>query len=146
MHTKPMHSAAGDIRSDMPMFSSFTKAARFNPIAGEFIAHPAQFPLRFRRRPTLPWSKRDGNKAGGDVGLSFFAEKYIPAGTRLDVEIPLRGQVQHFLGRVVMVREIDHGFEIGLWFASPDDASRARIVERICHTECYLQDRHRVRN
>lgn len=146
MHTKQLHSAAGDAISVMPKFSPAGKAARFNPIHDEFLAHPTQFPLRFRRRPTLPWHKPAGSKAGGDVGLSFIAEKYIPAGTRLDVEIPLRGHVQHFMGQVVMVREVDHGFEIGLWFASPGDATRARIVEQICHTECYLQDRHRVRN
>ena len=75
------------------------------------------------------------------MGLSFHSEKYIPAGTRIDLEIPLRGDTQKFTATVVMVREEADGYVIGLWFASPSDASRARIVEKICHTECSLNAR-----
>ncbi len=109
----------------------------------DFIAHPVQFPIKYRRRVALPWRSRPTEAAGGDVGLSFRAAKYIPPGARIELEIPLRGDSQRFAGTVVMVREEPDGYEIGLWLASPDDASRARIVERICHTECYLRSRQR---
>lgn len=142
MHTTPTPGADGDATALMPKFPASTKAPGFNHIDGDFIPHPAQFPLRFRRRPTLPWLNRAGARSGGDIGLSFIADRYVAAGSRLDVEIPLRGQVQRFRTRVVMVREVDHGFELGLWFANRDDALRARIVEQICHTECYLRSRH----
>ena len=57
----------------------------------------------------------------------------------MELSIPLRGDVQKFQGTVVMVREIPGGYDIGLWLATADDASRARLVEEICHLECYLQ-------
>ena len=109
----------------------------------DFLPHPAQFPLRFRRQIPLPWNRRSEKPTAGDVGLSFHTDRYIAAGTRLLIEIPLRGQVQRFRTRVVMVREEPDGFEIGAWLESPTDADRARIVERICHAECILRARQR---
>lgn len=58
----------------------------------------------------------------------------------MELSIPLRGVVQKPQGTVVMVRETPDGYDIGLWLASTDDASRARLVEQICHLECSLQD------
>lgn len=106
-----------------------------------FIHHPEDFPLRYRRRSRLPWRHRAPRPAQGTVGLSFHCTEYLPAGSLLDVEIPLRGRVQRFLATVILVREQVTGFEIGLGFPSADDAARARIVERICHTESYLKAR-----
>ncbi|MEX2479928.1 MAG: PilZ domain-containing protein [Gammaproteobacteria bacterium] len=112
----------------------------------DFIAHPPQFPLRFRRHSLLPWRAPAAPDGGGDIGLSFHSSKYLPAGARIDLEIPLRGTTQRFSATVVLVREQADGYEIGLWFASPDDASRARIVEKICRTECYLRSREAPQN
>lgn len=113
--------------------------ARFDNFNNDFISHPAQFPLRYRRRSLMPSLFRKPEPLAGDVGLCFHSEKYLPAGSTVDLEIPLRGRVQRFTATVVMVRERHDGFEIGLWFCSVGDAQRARIVERICHTECYLK-------
>jgi hypothetical protein len=99
--------------------------------------------LRFRRQLPLPWIRRSEQPTAGDVGLSFHTSQYIATGTRLLIEIPLRGRVQRFRTRVVLVREEADGFEIGAWLESSTDADRARIVERICRTECMLQARHR---
>lgn len=115
----------------------------FNKIRNDFIRHPRQFPLKFRRRRAWGWSMRDKQTPTGDLGLSFVSRKYIPTGSRMELSIPLRGDVQKFHGTVVMVREIAGGYEIGLWLASADDASRARLVEEICHLECYLQGKPR---
>ena len=137
------------LSSDSAMANLMPKAAgpvpgRFESIHNDFIPHPAQFPLRYKRRPALPWlSRKPEAVVAGDVGVSFHTSKYIPAGTRIELEIPLRGHIQRFVATVVMVRERPQGYEIGLWFASPDDAVRARIVERICHTECYLRSRNK---
>ncbi|MCB1747843.1 MAG: hypothetical protein H6977_01155 [Gammaproteobacteria bacterium] len=125
----------------MPNPGAYTDPERLDDIHNDFIPHPAQFPLRYRRRSALPWRHKESSPVAGDVGLSFHSPKYVPAGTRLDLEIPLRGVTQRFTATVVLVREVDGGFELGLWFASSDDASRARIVEKICHTECYLRAR-----
>lgn len=144
-----MHSNDSQKQGRAQPFSMPSSMASVSPVRSDnsnndFIPHPAQFPLRYRRRSLLPWFSKKSEPATGDVGLSFHCDKYIPAGTTLDVEIPLRGQVQCFTAKVVMVREDLSGFEIGLWFASPGDAARARIVERICRTECYLKDHLRT--
>jgi len=111
----------------------------FNKIRNDFIRHPQQFPLEFRRTRAWGWSTREKQAPNGDLGLSFVSQKYIPTGTTMELSIPLRGDVQKFQGTVVMVREIPGGYDIGLWLATADDASRARLVEEICHLECYLQ-------
>jgi hypothetical protein len=126
----------------MPIAS--TSPTRADNSNNDFIPHPAQFPLRYRRRTLRPWFSRQVQVSTADVGLSFHSVEYIPAGTTLDLEIPLRGRVQRFTAKVILVRECCDGFEIGLWFLSAGDAERARIVERICHTECYLKDAARA--
>ena len=144
-----MHSNTRDRVNDhsahvMPNALGATPPGDSDAVSDDFIAHPVQFPIKYRRRVTFPWRSDDQTEpTGGDIGLSFRSAKYIPAGARIELEIPLRGDTQRFAGTVVMVREDPSGYEIGLWLASPDDASRARIVERICHTECYLRSRQR---
>jgi len=132
----------------MPNLMPAISPARLDAIHNDFIPHPAQFPIHIRRRNLLSWKRRHEPNVpiSGDVGLSFHTEKYIAPGTQLELEIPLRGVTQHFDATVVMVREQSEGFEIGLWFATADDAMRARIVEKICHTECYLQTQHHANN
>ena len=39
------------------------------------------------------------------------------------------------------VRQKGDRYEIGLWLQRRADASRARIVEQICHIETYLRER-----
>ncbi|MFT4561106.1 MAG: hypothetical protein ACI9BW_000846 [Gammaproteobacteria bacterium] len=121
----------------MPNLVPNTKPS-FQKVRNDFIRHPQQFPIEFRRTRTWAWSAQNQNSPSGDLGLSFASRKYIPTGTRMELSIPLRGVVQKFQGTVVMVRETSEGFEIGLWLASADDASRARLVEQICHLECSL--------
>lgn len=144
MHTNDPFRVPGNDDSLMPNPVAAPVPARFDTVRNEFIPHPSQFPVRCRRRGLMPWLNRNAERSeetGGDVGLSFHAAKYIPAGTRIEIEIPLRGETQRLAGTVVMVRELADGYEIGLWLASPNDATRARIVEQICHTECYLRAR-----
>ena len=113
-------------------------------VHNDFIPHPPQFPIRYRRTDLFPWNSKTDRHHEADIGLSFVADKHVRAGTTIELEIPLRGESQRFTGTVVLVRELTRGFEIGLWLQNPDDARRARIVERICHAECYLRSKHRT--
>ncbi|MGR9090981.1 MAG: hypothetical protein ACU85U_10430 [Gammaproteobacteria bacterium] len=109
-----------------------------NKIRNDFIHHPQQFPLEAKRLRSWGRSTRMESSTG-DMGLSFVSRKYIPPGSEMELSIPLRGDVQKFHGHVVLVREIVGGYEIGVWLASADEASRARIVEQICQLECSLK-------
>ena len=144
MHASDTISSASAVKFSMPKMEAGPWMSRSDSENNDFIPHPTQFPLHYRRRPLLPWANRKSEPTAGDVGLSFICLKYIAAGTRLTVEIPLRGRSQRFSATVVLVKERPEGFEIGLWFSSTHDALRARIVERICHTECYLKARHKA--
>ena len=130
----------------MPNLVPHKTQASFNKIRNDFIRHPQQFPLEFRRTREWGWSARQQESPLGDLGLSFNSRKYIPTGTKMELSIPLRGVVQKFQGTVVMVRETPDGYDIGLWLASADDASRARLVEQICHLECSLQTTNKTLN
>ena len=103
--------------------------------------------MRVRIHVKLPWLRRDEPRGtAGDVGLSFRAQKPFPLGTLLELEMPVRGEIREFTATVVLLREQSDGFEIGLWFEDPTDASRARIVEKIGHTKCYLRSKTSANN
>ena len=125
----------------MPNLVPQDKKTSVNKIRNDFIRHPQQFPLEFRRTRGWGRSAREKQTPNGDLGLSFMSPKRIPPGTTMELSIPLRGDVQKFQGTVVMVREIATGSEISLWLVSADDASRARLVEQICHLECVLSEK-----
>ena len=105
-----------------------------------FIHHPLGFPLEYRRL----WfgnAGKDANAESSDIGLIFESEEYIPTGATLEIHIPLRGELEQFRGKVVLVRQSGDCFELGVWFPCRIDACRMRIVEQICHIEVYLQQK-----
>jgi len=102
-----------------------------------FIHHPSAFPLSCKRL----WFDREINHSTENeqtIGLCFRSEKYLKPGIKVEIAIPLRGEVQIFRGKVVLVRNMDDHFEIGMWL-TPEDVHRARVVEQICHIETYLR-------
>lgn len=103
-----------------------------------FIHHPAGFPLEYKRM-WFGGAGRDGSGESSDIGLIFESDEHIPTGATLEIHIPLRGELEQFRGKVVLVRQSGDGWEIGVWFPCRIDASRMRIVEQICHIEAYLQ-------
>ena len=105
-----------------------------------FIHHPAGFPLEFKR-VWFEGLRRHSEIGHGEVGLIFESEKHLRPGCVLEVTIPMRSETVSFRGKVVLVRHNGHCYEIGLWLRDGADASRARIVEQICHIEAYTQER-----
>ncbi len=102
-----------------------------------FIHHPSAFPLSCKRL----WFHREKNQFSRNektIGLCFRSEKYMKPGIKIEISIPLRGEVQNFRGKIVLVRNMDDHFEIGMWL-KPADVHRARVVEQICHIETYLR-------
>ena len=105
-----------------------------------FISHPERFPLQFRRLRFWERSKLELNKTS-NIGLTFFSKEHQKPGSILEVTIPTRKETYQFLGKVVMVRESDNGYEIGIWLLNVEDAPKLRIIEQICHIELYLNDK-----
>ena len=105
-----------------------------------FIHHPRGYPLEIKR---LWFERREkiNAKNSSSIGVIFESEKYIKPGTRLEITVPLRNETEKFRGQVVLVCAVKDKYEIGLWLSHRADASRARIVEQVCHIESYLQEK-----
>ena len=140
-----MHALLRD-PSDDQFFKAIGVTARYHP-NGQleygprgFIHHPADHPVRCRR--VLNWRRaQTGQQARSKLGLCFESTKFVSPGSAVELTIPLRGELQKFRGEVVLVRDIGFGYEIGVWLESDEDAARVRIVEQICHIECYLKEK-----
>lgn len=104
-----------------------------------FIHHPPGFPLEWKYLRS--WQKLTGQEHPdqGHLGLCFVADRYVRPGSLLEIAIPIRGEIQKFTGRVILVRNLGEHFEIGIWLSGKADAGRIRIVEQICHIEVYLK-------
>ena len=104
-----------------------------------FIHHPHGFPIEYKRVWFAEMLQTRSSDDRSDIGLIFRSDKYFRPGSIIELTIPLRNEMERFRGKVVMVRSAADHFEIGLWLKHRADASRARIVEQICHIEAYLK-------
>ena len=102
-----------------------------------FIHHPPGLPILCKTLKNK--AAHSVSSEAGNIGLCFEWEHYIKPGSLLQIEIPLRGEIQKFSGRGILVRSKDSGFEIGIWLDNKSDSARIRIVEQICHIEVYLK-------
>ena len=105
-----------------------------------FIHHRQGFPLDYERLLS-DVEIEPAPDAQGNTGLLFQSEEYLEPGTAIEATITLKGELEKIRGKVVMVRERDDHYEIGLWLAHHEDASRARIVEQACYIEEYIRDK-----
>ena len=129
-------------QSVMPNLVNTSPDEFHNAINSDFIRHPDQYPLQIKKLRRWPWGAKAVDLSGAKHGLSIHTDRYVPAGSQLEISIPLRGATQAFVATVVLVRELASGFELGLWFENQADEERAKIVEKICETECGLGNIH----
>ena len=105
-----------------------------------FIRHPSNFPIEVKRMRKIE-TQIDEQPESSDIGLIFDSEEHIKPGTYLEIAIQIKNKVETFRGKVVLIKNQHDYYEIGLWLIHREDASRARIIEQICHIETYLQQR-----
>lgn len=111
-----------------------------NDLLEGFIKHPERFPLKFRRLRFWQRSKIEVTQ-DSNIGLTFFSKEYQKPGSIIEVTIPTRNDIHNFIGKVIMVKESDDHYEIGIWLLNVEDGPKLRIVEQICHIELYLNDK-----
>ncbi|MFB9886039.1 PilZ domain-containing protein [Balneatrix alpica] len=70
-------------------------------------------------------------------GLAFISEVPLPAGTLVQVRIPLVDPVFECEAEVKHCCRQGSRYEVGLMFTDPDDAYRSRMVEQMCCIEIY---------
>jgi len=105
-----------------------------------FIKHPERFPIEVRQLRFWERSKIEYSDVT-NIGFSFFSELYQKPGNIIEVSIPSNGEINFFLGKVVLVIASNKGYEIGMMLLNIEDAQRLRIVEQICHIQLYLNDK-----
>ncbi|MCY4155468.1 MAG: hypothetical protein OXD47_08195 [Gammaproteobacteria bacterium] len=105
-----------------------------------FIQHRYDIPLDYKRIEPAP--EEDPLTAQhGNVGLLFESGKRVKPGEFIEVALGLQNKPEKLRGKVVMVRERDGYYEIGLWLATRADASRMRILEQSCYIEDYIKEK-----
>lgn len=110
----------------------------------DFIQHTRRCPVSIRRlMPWQRWRYRNEEPADCRAGLVVYSTKYLAPGTLLELIIPIREEQQFFIGKVVLVRALEEGFDLGVRFLLEQDAQRIRMVEQICRIELYLCDKKR---
>ena len=105
-----------------------------------FIQHPMRFPIEYKRLRFWERAKLELTNPS-NIGLTFAVEKYEKPGSILEITIPTRKEMHQFPAKVVAVKEIDQGFELGVWLLNEEDAPKLRIIEQICHIELYLNEK-----
>ena len=105
-----------------------------------FIHHRNGFPLHYRQLRIAENDDHAGNERG-NIGLLFHSDKYLKPGTTIEASISSSDIPETVRGKVVMVRDREEYYEIGLWLSDQKDASRARIVEQACHIEAYIKEK-----
>ena len=105
-----------------------------------FIHHRQGVPLQHKRLRYDDGGKRaEGNQSS--TGLLFRSAEHLKPGTVVEVAISLQDRTETMRGKVVMVRDRNDYYEIGLWLHHHEDASRARIVEQTCYIEAYIKEK-----
>lgn len=104
-----------------------------------FIHHPQGYPLRWKRVWFADKSKPEDERS--NIGFMFQTEKYLKPGATVEIAIPLKDELEKFRGKVVMVRHRGDHFDIGLWLKHRSDATRARLLEQLCHIEAYFKEK-----
>ena len=137
MHNRDIAATGGNTARIQPHGKYYSDHQNSN-LQG-FIYHPSGFPIEWRYLRS--WQKTSSIEYHGEghMGLCFEADQYIRPGSQLEITIPLRGEMQKFTGRVILVRNMGDRCEVGIWFNNKADVGRIRIVEQICHIEVYLK-------
>jgi len=121
-------------------------AGRSLRIASGFIKHPENFPLEVRKLRPWHWLRHMmAPEPTQSAGLKFFAGEALRLGSLIEVSISIRHGVQRFHAKVVMLRELDAGCEVGVWLLRAQDIERIRLVERICQLESDVLALHMAR-
>ncbi|MCZ6804646.1 MAG: hypothetical protein O7D86_12140 [Proteobacteria bacterium] len=111
-----------------------------NDLLQGFITHPDRFPLKFRRLRFWERSKIKITQ-NSNIGMTFSSKEYQKPGNIIEVTIPTRKETHCFPGKVVVVKESENNYDIGLWLLNIEDGPKLRIVEQICHIELYLNNK-----
>ncbi|OQA58172.1 MAG: PilZ domain protein [Candidatus Omnitrophica bacterium ADurb.Bin277] len=106
----------------------------------QFYRHPIKVPIRLTRiEETVPLSSKSEDLSEG--GLSFYWPDFIPAGTHLQLAIPVEKQLFEMNARVAYsIKDESMGlFRTGVCFKDSTSAFRAKLAEEIIEIRDYRE-------
>ena len=110
-----------------------------------FIQHPKNNPIQVRQLNTTETQEAKQRLQNLEpctgIGVSFDTQKYYSPGCFVEIKLDSNGTEHCFFAKVVMVRNHDTYFTIGVWFDHKQEAGRIRKIEQICHLENYLREK-----
>ena len=102
-----------------------------------FIKHPLDYPYHLTASDRVIEHQHDDIDAVQLGGVVFEMAKPYAAGTVLELEISIRGDVYSFHGKVVFVRDKGNVSDVGFWLQNGEDLNQFRMVEQLCCIESY---------
>jgi hypothetical protein len=106
----------------------------------KFIRHPSDIPIEVQLEEVVS----DPVEYLRDIslgGLSFHSRIPLQPNERIRIRIPLVRPRFETPGRVVWCRPSGNHYDVGVEFIDPNDLSKVRMVEQICHIEHYKKKR-----
>jgi len=104
-----------------------------------YIRHPASIPIEVAAGAELAeHAFRTYNV--GEFGIAFRADRALAPGTVITLRIFITTPPFETAARVVWCQAGPDGYEVGVEFADPDQAFRARMFEQVCHIEHYRKE------
>jgi len=122
-------------------------ALRINPIMNtarkfhnrSYLRHPSEMPILVRCEDSpAHGARRMHNVCLG--GLACRSEEPLKVGSKVIIRIPIVHPPFEVQGEVVWCRPVAACFDLGIQFATQEDAFAARMVEQLCYIERYRQD------
>jgi hypothetical protein len=105
----------------------------------KYIRHPVDIPIEFDViERDEPEQNRLRNISLG--GIAFHSSKEVELGRVVTLRIPPIDPAFTASGRVVWVRKLQDGYDVGVTFLEPDKVFEARMVEQVCYIEHYQKE------
>jgi hypothetical protein len=101
-----------------------------------YVRHPSEFPVELQAG-TDRERRRERLRDLSEGGLCCRSSVAFETGERVRIRILVPTPGFEAEGRVAWCRAYDNGYRVGIEFAAPGDAFKARMVEQVCHIERY---------
>lgn len=109
----------------------------------KFIRHPSNVPIKITLVEVPNETKDKSYDKLNNVslgGLAFLSRQALPEGQHVKVFFPILDKTHCLSGKVVWIKELADGFDVGIEFDNADELYSFRMIEQVCHIEHYRQE------
>ncbi len=100
----------------------------------QYIEHPKQVPVQLETSIPAPVTTINSNCYGG---IRCLWHSRIPVGKFVRISLPQIHPEFFAIVQVIWRRLAESGYELGLIFIDKEQAYKMRMMEQLCHINCY---------